>query len=91
MFPQRFAHQDGTILFCSSSSLVGGAQQIFVENDLDGFHMSTLFHSILHIPISGYSRLTERSSPILAASSAGARLMAAQSQAVFQKPKTGSR
>ncbi len=91
MFPQRFAYHCGTILFGSASSLVGGAQQLRIENDLDGFHMSTLFHSILHILISGYTSSRERSSAARAASSAGAMLMAAQSHAVFQNPKTGMR
>ena len=60
MFPQRLAHERGTISFHSARGLVSGAQQLHIENNLDDFHMLTLFHSILHIPVSGRTKLTER-------------------------------
>jgi len=49
MLPQRLAHQGGTILFGSARCLIGGAKQLGIEHDLDGFHMWTPLHSILHI------------------------------------------
>jgi len=36
---------------------IGGLQQLFIEYNLDCFHMSTSFHSILHILISGHAML----------------------------------
>jgi hypothetical protein len=51
MFPQRFAHQRGTVLFRSPRGLVGGLQEVLIKNDLDCLHMWTPLHSILHIQI----------------------------------------
>jgi len=45
---QRFAYEGGTILFRSARGLVGSAQQLRIENNLDCFHMSILLHSMLH-------------------------------------------
>jgi len=48
MFAQRFTNECGTIQFGATRGLIGGVQKLFIENNLDCFHMSTLFHSILH-------------------------------------------
>ena len=42
------ANQRRPIQFCATRSPVCGAQQFRVEDNLDGFHMWTLLHSILH-------------------------------------------
>ena len=42
------ANQRRAILFLQACGSVGLAKERFVEDDLDGFHMWTLFHSILH-------------------------------------------
>jgi hypothetical protein len=49
MFPQRVAHQCGTVSLCALRSLIGGVQQLFIQHDLNDFHMWSLFHSILHM------------------------------------------
>jgi hypothetical protein len=60
MFPQRFAHQRGTIQFRPARGPIGGLQEFLIENYLDCFHMSILLHPILHMPISGSVKITER-------------------------------
>ena len=47
----------GTILLRPACGLVRCLQQLRFENDLNRFHMWTLFHSILHIPAGGYDAL----------------------------------
>jgi hypothetical protein len=49
MFPQGVSHQSRTVLPGALRGLVGGAQQLFIQHDLNDLHMWNLFHSILHI------------------------------------------
>lgn len=39
MFAQSFAHQCGPVLFCAPRGLIGGAEELLVEDDLDRFHI----------------------------------------------------
>src|SRR5580658_9489126 len=48
MLPQRFAHKGGTILFGSTCGLIGGAQKLLIEDNLDCFHVPILLHNMLH-------------------------------------------
>lgn len=50
MLPQRVSHQRRPIALRPPCRLIGGEQELFVEYDLNGFHMWILLHSILHIP-----------------------------------------
>ena len=43
-----FSNQCGAILLGVPRGAIGGLQELFVEYDLDGFHVWTLFHSIVH-------------------------------------------
>lgn len=52
MFSKGVSNQRGTILLGPSSSPIGRLQEFLVEYNLDGFHMWTLFHSIVHIRLS---------------------------------------
>jgi|SRR5580700_6717563 hypothetical protein len=49
MFAQGIPHERGTIALRPARSLVCCLQELLIENNLNGFHMWTLFHSILHI------------------------------------------
>ena len=49
VFSQGVTHQCGTIPFRPARGLIGGTQEFFIENNLDCFHMSSLFHSLFHI------------------------------------------
>jgi hypothetical protein len=46
---QGITYQCGSIPFRLACSLIGSTQELLIENNLDCFHMSILFHSILHI------------------------------------------
>lgn len=46
---QRVTYQCGTIPFRSARGLIGGMQELFIENDLDYFHMLNSIHTIFHI------------------------------------------
>src|SRR5271165_1118766 len=48
MFPQGVAHQSGTVSPGALGGLVGSLQQLFIQHNLNDFHMWNLFHSILH-------------------------------------------
>ncbi len=50
MFPQGVPHKRGSIPLGSTRCLIGGMQKLFIEDNLNCFHMSTLFHNILHSP-----------------------------------------
>lgn len=45
VFPEGFANQSGPIPLRSPRGLLSRSQQVWVENDLDRFHMWTLLHS----------------------------------------------
>jgi hypothetical protein len=49
MFAEGVADQRRAILFREARDPVGCAEERLVEHDLYGFHMWTLFHSILDI------------------------------------------
>jgi len=49
MLPQCITHQCGTILIRPPRGLIRGVQELFIENNLDCFHIRSLLHSILHI------------------------------------------
>jgi hypothetical protein len=48
VLPQGFSNQCGTIPLRPACGLIRGLQKLFIENNLDCFHMSTLFHNIPH-------------------------------------------
>jgi hypothetical protein len=48
VLPEGLTYQCGTISFHSPCRPIRGLQKTFIENNLDCFHMWTLFHSILH-------------------------------------------
>ncbi len=50
VFAQGIAYQCGTIPFRLARHLIRGLQKLLIEDNLDGFHMWTPFHSILHSP-----------------------------------------
>jgi len=49
VFAERLAHQRGAIAPALARRAVGGLQELPVEHNLNGYHMSNLLHSILHI------------------------------------------
>src|SRR5271165_2024546 len=48
MFPQSLAHQCGTVAFRPARGPIGGLQKLFLEDNLYGFHMWSLLHSLVH-------------------------------------------
>jgi hypothetical protein len=54
MFTQRIADQRGTIPLGSACGLICGVQKFLAENNLNCFHLSILFHKILHMLIRGH-------------------------------------
>lgn len=48
MFTQSIPHQCRAVAFRPDGRTVSCLQQLFVENDLNGFHVSNLIHSIVH-------------------------------------------
>ena len=49
VFPERVAHQCGTIPFCPASSPVGALEELLVENNLNGFHIVNLPQRTPHL------------------------------------------
>jgi hypothetical protein len=49
MFPQGVAHQRRSVSLRALGGLVGGVQQLFIQDNLNDLHMWNLFHSILHM------------------------------------------
>ena len=49
MFAQGITHQSRTVSAGALCGLIGGIQQLFIEYDLNDFHMWNLFHSILYM------------------------------------------
>jgi hypothetical protein len=48
VFPQGFPHQGRTVALHSPRGPIRRLQKAFIKNNLDSFHVCTLFHSILH-------------------------------------------
>src|SRR5580658_4104740 len=57
MFPQCVAHQRGTILLGSPHGLVGGAKELFIENDMDCFHIVDPTPQYAPHPVSGFGAI----------------------------------
>ena len=48
MFTECIADQRRAILLLEARGPIGGAKERFIEDDLHGFHMWSLLHSLLH-------------------------------------------
>src|SRR5580704_11666663 len=48
MLTESITHQGGAVPLGATGGLISCAQQLFVEYDLNGFHMWSLLHSAFH-------------------------------------------
>ncbi len=51
MLTKSIAHQSGTVSLHPADNPVGRVEEFLVKNNLDRFHMLSLFHSIFHSQI----------------------------------------
>jgi hypothetical protein len=53
IFTQRLANERGAVSLQPARSLIGRAQQFFLEDNLDRLYMWSLLHNLFHIHLDG--------------------------------------